>query len=791
MPLHVRRNPERPTRRPLRHATLASSLSLCLVLPAFAGNLTGGASHTVAATDAKEDWRVDQASRLTLAPGASAGAISLLQQSTLTSTDATLSGAVGGPLVQLVDSTATLTRTTVKNTSGIGLSLGSDIGMSTLPISMLTLATGSVEGVGTAVRISGKGDLTASNATLIATLDGSRPASASNGAALHIGHGDARFDQSTLRGDLHGVLIESTQAATTADPYSRFLAYNTRIEGKAGSAIMIGLSSDLPRSNLTLRQVELVAGNGILIDVQSRTPSSTADLSSSITLGNSRLTGDIRFAAGTKGSLLFLDSAQLLGDVSGQVTMHMELGSRWKMTRSASISNLSISGLAGVTLGDGSSFHTLDVAGDFNGGTSSRGSSGTMEFNTVLAGDASATDRLIIGGSTTGNANVRVNNVGGGGAQTSKGIELITVKGTSDATFKLIERVVAGQYEYFLHKGGGTDGNWYLRSQLPAQPDPCELDPSLPECNPRPVLRPEAGAYLANLQAAQSLFRTGYHDRHAGQNGGRAWVRANGSRQGFDAISRQLDIRGNSQSLTVGADLWQADGGSVGISLSTGNATSTSTNELSGYYARGKVKGEALGAYGSWRENNDADPYAGFYVDGSLQRAHFRNRVEGIGLATERYEMRAWQGAVETGYAFRLAGTSNGSVYLEPSLQVGYNRWDSERHTEANGTVVSAPEANGLFGHAGLRLSGVTRWGGGAAEVQPYVSANWLHNGARSQIQMGDELADARIPRNRGEFNAGASMKFANGVGAWGGVSLQKASGFHQTSAQVGLNYRW
>ncbi|KAG1187615.1 hypothetical protein G6F35_014413 [Rhizopus arrhizus] len=49
---------------------------------------------------------------------------------------------------------------------------------------------------------------------------------------------------------------------------------------------------------------------------------------------------------------------------------------------------------------------------------------------------------------------------------------------------------------------------------------------------------------------------------------------------------------------------------------------------------------------------------------------------------------------------------------------------------------------------------------------------------------MDDELVDARIPRSRGEFSGGASVKFSNGIGAWGGLSLQRASGYHQTSAQ-------
>ncbi|WP_254051115.1 autotransporter outer membrane beta-barrel domain-containing protein [Stenotrophomonas sp. ESTM1D_MKCIP4_1] len=509
----------------------------------------------------------------------------------------------------------------------------------------------------------------------------------------------------------------------------------------------------------------------------------------------SQLQGTLRADATSQLHATLSNGAVLTG-VMNNVTSATLDAATWNMTGNSTVGTLSL-GSGTVSLGDGSAFHTLNVAGNFSG------ADGTIVFNTVLAGDDAASDKLVIGGDTSGTANVRVNNVGGAGAQTVNGIELITVGGASNGQFSLAGRAVGGQYEYFLHKGTGADGNWYLRSVLPTAPDPCEVDPSLPECNPGlpgpgpgpdpdPVLRPEPGAYLANLQAAQTMFRLGYHDRNAGQNGGRAWARVDGSRNGFDAVSQQLDIRGNSQALTVGADLWRLDSGSsVGVMLSTGNASSTSTNELTGYYARGKVKGEALGLYGTWRGGNGADPYAGFYVDGSLQRAQFRNRVEGIGLAGERYDSRAWQGAVETGYAFRLGGASNGGIYLEPQLQVGYSRWDDDRHTETNGTVVGTENADGLFGRAGLRLSGVTRWGNGVAEVQPYLAANWLHTRAESQISMDGEVVDARIPRSRGEFSAGASVKFGSGVGIWGGLSLQRASGYHQNAAQAGVSYSW
>jgi autotransporter family porin len=307
-----------------------------------------------------------------------------------------------------------------------------------------------------------------------------------------------------------------------------------------------------------------------------------------------------------------------------------------------------------------------------------------------------------------------------------------------------------------------------------------------------PVLRPEGGAYLANLQATQTLFRQALHSRHGGQGSGRAWVQVDGSRTGFGAMNQQLDVKGNRQAIRVGTDAWRNDAGSgAGLMLSSGNATSTSTNPVSGYYARGKVQGQALGLYGTLRPGSAADAGAGFHLDGSLQRARFRNRVEGVGLAIESYDSRGWQGAIETGYTFHLGHRQHAAIRLEPQLQLGYNRWTELRHTEINETVVSARSANGLNSRVGLRLSGVARRSPGAAEVQPYLVANWLHDRAASQVWMDDERVEARIPRTRAEISAGAFLKFASGLGAWAGVARQQASGFQLTTVQLGMSHGW
>ncbi|GCL04327.1 AidA-I family adhesin [Escherichia coli] len=68
--------------------------------------------------------------------------------------------------------------------------------------------------------------------------------------------------------------------------------------------------------------------------------------------------------------------------------------------------------------------NVVTVTGDY------RGNNGNIEFNTVLAGDDSATDKLIVQGNTSGKTFVTVNKAGGSGAQTLNGIELIHVDGS-------------------------------------------------------------------------------------------------------------------------------------------------------------------------------------------------------------------------------------------------------------------------------------------------------------------------------------------------------------------------
>jgi autotransporter family porin len=771
---------------------LVACLILAFASPAVAGTLGPGQRGEVNAGDAPESWSLSGA-ELVVGPGASTLDVNATANSNVTFNQASAfipaSGStlgirvIGGSILQMND-------TTVRSDSGRALSVNYSSGATPNGGGTARILRSNLFGTGIGAVVSGGTTLEMDASSVEGSaVSASDPFDAGSGLWMSGGATVVARNGSTIIGDTYGIAGQFDVRFTPEDPADVVIDGST-VEGRTGAAIYIDAdgSRDPFLAAFTIRNgAQLRGGDGNIVLVNG----DGADIT--LAVDSSQLQGNIDNTGASVIDVSLSGGATLIGATRNITSMALE-NARWQLTENSTAGTLALGAGSEIALGDGSAFHTLDVRGNYSG------NGGTLLFNTVLAGDDAASDKLVIGGDTSGQTNVRVNNVGGAGAQTVNGIELITVAGASNGQFNLAGRAVGGQYDYFLFKDAG---NWYLRSQLPTAPDPCDVDPTLPGCGggvdpvdpvdpvepPVPVLRPEGGAYLANLQATQTLFRMGYHDRHAGQNNGRAWARVDGSRTGFDAVSRQLDVQGNSQSLSVGADVWRNDTGSgAGVMLSSGNATSTSTNPLSGYYARGKVKGEALGVYGTWRAGNAMDPYAGFYLDGSLQRAQFRNRVEGVGLATERYDSRGWQGAIETGYAFRVRGSQ---IFLEPQLQVGYNRWDELRHAEANGTVVTTQDADGLYGRVGLRLSGVTRWGDGAADVQPYIAANWLHTRAESQVWMDDERVDARIPRSRAEVSAGASLKFANGFGAWAGLARQQASSYHQTSAQLGMSYSW
>ncbi len=566
----------------------------------------------------------------------------------------------------------------------------------------------------------------------------------------------------------------------------------------------------------------LTGGDGNLLLVRAFNglqATSTSQVNFSVS--NSTLAGDITFddsKMNGRVDVSLQNNAHLKGRFNNVTAANIGTGSSWTLTGDSTLGHLELGAVGSVVLGDnaGGQFNTLTL-GSFNG------SGGDITFNTVLNGDESATDKLVITGDASGQADVIVRNAGGRGAQTDKGIELINIGGASNAEFDLIGRAVGGQYEYFLIKG--NDGNWYLRSELSDQPEiphECLQDPTLPHCEvtlpvepidpenpdpenpdpenpdpenpdpeeppvPQPVLRPETGAYLANQAAMHQLLQHSAQTRIA--NGAtddslRTWASTEVA-ESRQHLTGQQRFESTRQRLQIGADIGVFDGGQgrVGAMLSAGKADATVRSTVTGYRAEATVEGGAVGAYANW--SNDA-----LYLDASVQHGRFRNTVHGEGLDAERYDSRAWQSAVEAGYRFDLGNIGGMALNLQPQLQLSYTDAKTDAHVESNGTVVRSTGASGLSTRVGLRLEGETVIG--SNRFAPYVALNGYRDTRHAGMVFDGETVLGGLPRQRAELNLGGQLQLGNGFSAWGEVGANHGEDrYRDTAARIGAAYRW
>ena len=355
-PFHATSQATPAARSPL--FLLIGAALACTALPAVAGSVGGGASHTVVAGDPSEDWFVNGASQLTLAPGAVAGSIYLDGSSTLSAADAVITGNSPFTTVEIVNSSASLLRTRLTNTAGIGMSLGTNLtgGLGpSRPAPTASLDASQVEGLGTAVLVNGYGQLTVSGSTLIGHTDTAAGSAPFNGAGLQIFAGTADLrNGSIVRGDQHGVYMESEQLAGFTPAASRLIVDASRVEGTAGSAIYVAPSfrSDTDVEISLRNGAELVASNGILIDLQASTDPAY-NVHADIDVSASNLRGDIRGATGTTGTLALADNATLLGGIDGALDVSLASGAQWQLDKNSNIASLNLDSTGTIALGDG------------------------------------------------------------------------------------------------------------------------------------------------------------------------------------------------------------------------------------------------------------------------------------------------------------------------------------------------------------------------------------------------------------------------------------------------------
>lgn len=440
--------------------------------------------------------------------------------------------------------------------------------------------------------------------------------------------------------------------------------------------------------------------------------------------------------------------------------------------------------------------------------------------------------------------------VGGQGAPTNYGIEVVEVGGQSSAgSFVQAGRIVGGATEYRLMQKGQ---NWYLSSVLmtsltpsripmtplnPSQPLPMtSLVPSVPAPatplttpavtpvvtppaaippvvprqpaqKPQSIYRPEIGSYLTNIAGANTIFSmtlddregaTEYPpqrslDRHVART---FWLRQEGGRNHYRAGEGQIGAVANRYLAQMGNELFNGtingdDRWDVGVMAGYGEVSGQARSMLTGYRARSSVDGYSVGAYGTWYQ--DAATRKGLYLDSWLNYNWFNNTVNGEGLPEEKYKSRGVVASLESGYNLLLSSNEKRKVYLEPQAQLTWMGVDSSDHREQNGTLVQNSGNGNLQSRLGMRLylrGHAKQDEGKNREFKPYAEIDWLHNTHSFAVRMDNQTVAQEGASNIGQLKLGVQGQLNKALNVWGGVALQVGDrGYHDESALIGVKY--
>ena len=478
------------------------------------------------------------------------------------------------------------------------------------------------------------------------------------------------------------------------------------------------------------------------------------------------------------------------------------------------------------------------VGNDFTINGDYTGTSGSLiSMNSVVADDNSATDHLTITGSSAGGSGINITNIGGAGAQTVNGMQVVSVGGTSAAAFSLSSPVVVGAWEYSLNQH--SDGNWYLESvdttPIPdvipdddsgtdgnvtpddggsddsgtdgnVTPDDGGSDDSGTDTNgnddggytpPAPNnLAPEVGAYLGNYLAAQDMFLHKRDDRDQltlrDEDDLNTWMYVKGRYHENDVAGGKVSYDTTQYVMQVGSDFIskKMDTGVLhsGMMFGAGQAKTDSTSTGSNRSAQGKVDGVNVGVYATWQE--DQQLRKGSYIDSWASFGWYHNTLRSDDRSDESYNSKGFAASLEAGHAWVVDSESERTWKIEPQIQAVYSYLDQENHTDADGVRISTPDNDTLLGRAGVKTSyfnqkDVQAW-------QPYVAVNWLKGAGQNDIAFNGEKFSNDTPDDRGQLELGITGKLnpttmisLRASGEWGENSYDAYGG------HILLNHRW
>ncbi|EHQ8092743.1 fibronectin-binding autotransporter adhesin ShdA [Salmonella enterica] len=465
--------------------------------------------------------------------------------------------------------------------------------------------------------------------------------------------------------------------------------------------------------------------------------------------------------------------------------------------------------MGAMTSGSSSSTpgNTLYVDGDYIG------NGGSLYLNTVLGDDDSATDKLVITGDASGSTDLYINGIGSG-AQTTNGIEVVDVGGTSTSdAFVLKNEVNASLYTYRLY-WNESDNDWYLASKAQSDDDDSGGDVTPPDDGDdggnvtppddggdvAPQYRADIGAYMGNQWMARNLQMQTLYDREGSQYrnaDGSVWARFKAGKAESEAVSGNIDMDSNYSQFQLGGDILAWGNGqqsvTVGVMASYINADTDSTGNRgadgSQFTSSGNVDGYNLGVYATWFA--DAQTHSGVYVDSWYQYGFYNNSVESGDAGSESYDSTANAVSLETGYRYDIALNNGNTVSLTPQAQVVWQNYSADSVKDNYGTRIDGQDGDSWTTRLGLRVDGKL-YKGSRTVIQPFAEANWLHTSDDVSVSFDDATVKQDLPANRAELKVGLQADIDKQWSVRAQVAGQTGSNdFGDLNGSLNLRYNW
>ncbi|EAT9710219.1 fibronectin-binding autotransporter adhesin ShdA [Salmonella enterica subsp. enterica] len=451
--------------------------------------------------------------------------------------------------------------------------------------------------------------------------------------------------------------------------------------------------------------------------------------------------------------------------------------------------------------------NTLYVDGDYIG------NGGSLYLNTVLGDDDSATDKLVITGDASGTTDLYINGIGSG-AQTTNGIEVVDVGGTSTSdAFVLKNEVNASLYTYRLY-WNESDNDWYLASKAQSDDDDSGGDVTPPDDGDdggnvtppddggdvAPQYRADIGAYMGNQWMARNLQMQTLYDREGSQYrnaDGSVWARFKAGKAESEAVSGNIDMDSNYSQFQLGGDILAWGNGqqsvTVGVMASYINADTDSTGNRgadgSQFTSSGNVDGYNLGVYATWFA--DAQTHSGVYVDSWYQYGFYNNSVESGDAGSESYDSTANAVSLETGYRYDIALNNGNTVSLTPQAQVVWQNYSADSVKDNYGTRIDGQDGDSWTTRLGLRVDGKL-YKGSRTVIQPFAEANWLHTSNDVSVSFDDATVKQDLPANRAELKVGLQADIDKQWSVRAQVAGQTGSNdFGDLNGSLNLRYNW